>query len=80
MADATAMAELAKVVGSPDRRAALNTATTPAAVLGSLGGACKDQPKTDDEAEGLASRAPCAPHQATFTLAALSGRSSPKAR
>ncbi len=38
-AHATAMAELAKVVGSPDKRAALNTATTPAAVLGILGGA-----------------------------------------
>ena len=38
-AHASAMAELAKVVGSPDKRAALNTAATPAAVLGILGGA-----------------------------------------
>lgn len=37
-AHATAMAELAKVVGSPDKRAALDTAATPAAVLGILGG------------------------------------------
>lgn len=38
-AHATAMAELAKVVGSPDKRAALNTSATPAAVLALLGGA-----------------------------------------
>ncbi len=38
-AHSTAMAELAKVVGSPDKRAALNAAATPAAVLGILGGA-----------------------------------------
>jgi len=38
-AHATAMAELAKVIGSPDKRGALNTAATPAAVLGILGGA-----------------------------------------
>ena len=37
-AHATAMAELAKVVGSQDKRAALNTAATPAAVLAILGG------------------------------------------
>ena len=37
-AHATAMAELAKVVGSQDKRAALNTAVTPAAVLAILGG------------------------------------------
>lgn len=37
-AHTTAMAELAKVVGSPDKRAALNAAPTPAAVLGILGG------------------------------------------
>jgi len=38
-AHATAMAELAKVVGSPDKRSALTAATTPAAILGILGGA-----------------------------------------
>ena len=37
-AHATAMAELAKVVGSQDQRAAVNTAATPAAVLAILGG------------------------------------------
>lgn len=38
-AHATAMAELAKVVGNPGTRAALDTAATPAAVLALLGGA-----------------------------------------
>ena len=38
-AHATAMAELAKVIGSPDKRAALGTAASPAAVLGILSGA-----------------------------------------
>jgi PTS system ascorbate-specific IIA component len=38
-AHGTAMAELAKVVGSSDKRGALNSAATPAAVLGILGGA-----------------------------------------
>lgn len=37
-AHASAMAELAKVVGSPDKRAALNTAANPAEVLDILGG------------------------------------------
>lgn len=37
-AHATAMAELAKVVGSPDKRAAVGAAATPAAVLAILGG------------------------------------------
>lgn len=37
-AHATAMAELAKVVGNPEQRAALDTAATPAAVLARLGG------------------------------------------
>ncbi|MEX0668968.1 MAG: PTS sugar transporter subunit IIA [Pirellulales bacterium] len=36
-AHAAAMAELARVVGDPDKRAALNTAATPAAVLDILG-------------------------------------------
>jgi len=38
-AHTTAMAELAKVIGSRDKRAALTAATTPAAVLAILGGA-----------------------------------------
>lgn len=38
-AHTTAMAELAKVIGSQEKRAALNAASTPAAVLGILGGA-----------------------------------------
>ena len=37
-AHATAMSQLAKMVGSPDKRAALNTAATPAAVLSILSG------------------------------------------
>lgn len=37
-AHATAMAELAKIVGSPDKRAALASAATPAAVLAIVGG------------------------------------------
>ena len=37
-AHATAMAELAKVVGNPDKRAALDAAARPADVLGILGG------------------------------------------
>ena len=37
-AHATAMAELAKVVGNPEKRAALDAAATPAAVLSLLGG------------------------------------------
>jgi PTS system ascorbate-specific IIA component len=37
-AHATAMAELARVVGNPEKRAALEAASTPAAVLGILGG------------------------------------------
>ena len=53
-AHATAMAELAKVVGSPDRRAALNTATTPAAVLGILGGAgAADRPARGGQTRNL---------------------------
>ncbi|MFM9034333.1 MAG: PTS sugar transporter subunit IIA [Mycobacterium sp.] len=43
-AHATSMAELAKIVGSPDKRAALNTAATPSAVMGILGGLQPTQP------------------------------------
>jgi PTS system ascorbate-specific IIA component len=43
-AHATAMAELAKVIGSPDKRAALNTATRPGEILAILTGTVADRP------------------------------------
>lgn len=49
----TAMAQLAKVLGDPTRRAALDTAATPAELLGVLGGSAAQTPAATKQGTNL---------------------------